>query len=315
MSQNDMVIADGDGLTVLSDMSAALQALASQSSGTSEPGTTYPGQPWWDTTNNLLKIRNGADNGWVTTASWDGTTWTPYVAGSAIDGNFVDVASATTAEIGAAASRNVRITGTTAITGLGTVAAGTTRHVRFADALTLTHNGTSLILPGGANITTAANDTATFVSLGSGNWLCIAYQKASGLAVSGASSASQAEMEAGSATDKTVTPGRQQFHKSAVKAHVVFAMDGTTEGDALNVSSVTDNGTGRFTVNFTTAFSAATYTAMAIADLGAASNSSILIFIGSRAVGSCAVRTQDGSNADSEGNVTKIHFLAMGDFA
>ena len=100
-----------------------------------------------------------------------------------LDQDFVDVASATTTDIGAAASRNVRITGTTTITGLGTVAAGIARLVRFAGALTLTHNGTSLILPGGANIATAANDAARFVSLGSGNWICTRYQRAAGLGV------------------------------------------------------------------------------------------------------------------------------------
>jgi hypothetical protein len=98
---------------------------------------------------------------------------------------YVDVASATTTDIGAAASLNVRITGTTTITSLGTVDAGITRNVRFAGALTLTHNATSLILKGGANITTAANDSATFISLGSGNWFCHDYEKANGRALAG----------------------------------------------------------------------------------------------------------------------------------
>jgi hypothetical protein len=91
-----------------------------------------------------------------------------------------DIASATTTDIGAATGEFVDVTGTTTITGLGTVAAGIVRTVRFTGALTLTHNATSLILPGGANITTAANDRAVFRSLGSGNWLCVAYVKASG---------------------------------------------------------------------------------------------------------------------------------------
>jgi hypothetical protein len=100
-------------------------------------------------------------------------------------GAFESIASATTTAIGGTTSNNVYITGTTTITGFGTIAAGITRRVRFADALTLTHNGTSLILPGSANITTAANDTADFVSLGSGNWLCTNYKKASGAAIVG----------------------------------------------------------------------------------------------------------------------------------
>jgi len=93
----------------------------------------------------------------------------------------VDVASATTTSIGAALSNNIRITGTTTITSLGTADAGITRNVRFSGALTLTYNATSLILPGSANITTVANDTAEFLSLGSGNWFCKAYNAASGV--------------------------------------------------------------------------------------------------------------------------------------
>lgn len=97
----------------------------------------------------------------------------------------VDVASATTTDIGAAASNYVQITGTTTITGLGTIASGVYRDVVFAGALTLTHNATSLILPTGANITTAAGDTAVFASEGSGNWRCLSYQRATGRALKG----------------------------------------------------------------------------------------------------------------------------------
>lgn len=91
-----------------------------------------------------------------------------------------DIASATTTDIGAATGNYVNITGTTTITGLGTIQAGTRRVVTFSGILTLTHNGTSLILPTGANITTAAGDTATFISLGSGNWKCVSYLRANG---------------------------------------------------------------------------------------------------------------------------------------
>jgi hypothetical protein len=93
----------------------------------------------------------------------------------------VDVASATSTAIGAAASNYVRITGTTTITGMGTVASGIYRDVVFDGALTLTYNATSLILPTAANIVTVAGDTAGFVSEGSGNWRCLWYQRATGL--------------------------------------------------------------------------------------------------------------------------------------
>jgi hypothetical protein len=93
------------------------------------------------------------------------------------------LASAATVAIGAAASNNILVTGTAPITAFDSIAAGVIRYVTFAGALTLTHNATSLILPGAANITTAANDTATMLSLGGRNWQCIAYQRSNGTSV------------------------------------------------------------------------------------------------------------------------------------
>lgn len=91
-----------------------------------------------------------------------------------------DIASATTTDLGAVVGLFNDITGTTTITGFGTVGAGVWKVIKFEGALTLTHNATSLILPGGANITTADGDIAIVVSEGSGNWRCVSYQKASG---------------------------------------------------------------------------------------------------------------------------------------
>ena len=93
---------------------------------------------------------------------------------------WVDLASAATTDLGAQTTDNLRITGTTTITSFGTAANGVTRNLRFAGALTLTQNGTSLILPGAANITTAAGDTGTAKSLGSGNWVLTDFQRATG---------------------------------------------------------------------------------------------------------------------------------------
>lgn len=100
------------------------------------------------------------------------------------------IASASTVDIGAATSNSIIISGTTTVTSLGTIGAGVERLVQFSGALTLTHNATSLILPGAANITTTSGDTAYFVSLGSGNWRCTGYQKNNGTAVVSALSSS-----------------------------------------------------------------------------------------------------------------------------
>ncbi len=109
-----------------------------------------------------------------------------------------DIASATTTDIGASTGNFIDVTGTTTITGLGTVQAGTIRFVRFTGILTLTHNGTSLILPTTANITTAANDRAIFASLGSGNWICLSYQRADGTPVGSAYTPTAANALSGS---------------------------------------------------------------------------------------------------------------------
>lgn len=99
------------------------------------------------------------------------------VAGGISNFAKTDVASAATCNIGAATTPVVRITGTTTITSFGTVA-NTRKYVYFAAALTLTHNATSLILPGAGDITTASGDVALFISDASGNWRCHNYQRA-----------------------------------------------------------------------------------------------------------------------------------------
>lgn len=69
MSQHDMVIDNGPGLAVRTDINAAIQALVQQSSGPIEPTVKYPGQLWLDTTiapDGLLRQRNQANNAWIT---------------------------------------------------------------------------------------------------------------------------------------------------------------------------------------------------------------------------------------------------------
>lgn len=95
----------------------------------------------------------------------------------------VIVASAISTAIGAAASNNVDISGVTTITSFDTVAEGINRKGRFTGVLTLTHNATSLILPGVVNITTAVNDRYEARSLGAGNWIVTKYEKADGTAL------------------------------------------------------------------------------------------------------------------------------------
>lgn len=90
------------------------------------------------------------------------------------------IASAATIDLSAKTAQFVSVTGITTITGLGTVSAGVVKTLIFAGALTFTHNATSLILPTAASITTAVDDVAVMLSLGSGNWRCVGYMRKSG---------------------------------------------------------------------------------------------------------------------------------------
>jgi hypothetical protein len=121
----------------------------------------------------------------------------------ASDAPWVDLASATTTDLSTVGA-NVRITGTTTITGFGTAPSGTTRKLRFAAALTLTHNATSLILPGAADITTAAGDTAEAISLGAGNWVLVDFTRAAGLPISATATGAALVAAADAAAARTV---------------------------------------------------------------------------------------------------------------
>lgn len=95
------------------------------------------------------------------------------------------VASAGTTDIWTPADGNyVHVTGTTTITSLGTAhQAGEERTVIFDGSLTLTHNGTSLILPGATSIPTAAGDRMIVRADTTANMNVIGYFPASGKAV------------------------------------------------------------------------------------------------------------------------------------
>ena len=110
-------------------------------------------------------------------------TGKPFVGGT-LTGSLneappVTIASAASIDIGAAASNTVIISGTAAITSLGTIAAGAIRYLRATGAFTLTHNATSLILPGGVNIVAAVGDVFRMESLGAGNWRMTGFQSGS----------------------------------------------------------------------------------------------------------------------------------------
>lgn len=177
------------GLTFSGDINAGMAALLSMNSGNSAPANgagaaPVTGELWLDTstTPNGIKIYDGMSWNVIGYMDVSGHVWEPPVGGGTDT-----LASAGTADLWSKRTAYVSVTGTTTITALASVSAvpGTVKVVRFAGALTLTHNATSLILPNnGSNITTAAGDSAVVLALTSTNVAVVAYVKADGTTLS-----------------------------------------------------------------------------------------------------------------------------------
>lgn len=71
MSQHDFSIANQTASSARTDINNALQALASLSSGSTAPSTTYANQLWYDTGNDQIKLRNEANSDWITLGTVD----------------------------------------------------------------------------------------------------------------------------------------------------------------------------------------------------------------------------------------------------
>lgn len=149
-------------------------------------------------------------------------------AASAGDGT---IASATTTDLSTVNDGDITVSGTTTITGFGTLTAGIKKILTFSGALTLTHNATSLILPGAANITTAAGDVAIMRSLGSGNWKCIAFTRSASLPATAGANADITSMTA--LTAPTVAANPIRATDLQVQLATAFTTGGTSTAFTL----------------------------------------------------------------------------------
>ena len=116
-----------------------------------------------------------------------------------------NIASAATINLTTATGNAVHVTGATQIDAV-TLGSGMWRMVIFDGALTLAHSATANNLPGGANITTAANDRALYWSDGTTVY-CAAYNKASGKATVAPAVSDVTGLGAGVATALAINVG------------------------------------------------------------------------------------------------------------
>jgi hypothetical protein len=171
------------------------------------------------------------------------STGTPVVVNGATGDGYVQKTDGTAVKIGAGNADTV------------------TTNANLTGPVTSVGNATTLAIidAKGDLIVGTAADTTVRVAVGANDTILTA-DSAQAAGVKWAAVATQAEMEAASSTSVSVTPGRVQYHPGVAKAVVKFNGTGTVAIlSSYNVSSITDNGVGDYTVNFTTAFSSVNY--------------------------------------------------------
>ncbi len=251
MSQHDMVIANQTFPSFRADVNDALQALASTSKGNTRPPTVYAGQLWIDD--------NTPSSSLWTLYLYDGTHDVPVGLVDTTAGLFTPLQNPFAGTAGGSGNA-VTLALTPARTAYLT---GEFYTFIAANANTgaTTVNIDSL---GAKNVTVRGSATLPAGSIRSGMLCVIQYDGTRFQLLNPAlDAATQSTMEAGSSTTTFVPPGLQQFHPSAAKFWVKHD-DGTTIAASYNVSSITDNGTGDHTVNFSNAFSSADYCVVAL---------------------------------------------------
>ena len=96
MSQHDLNIANQGFPAFRADLNDALLALGSTNSGATAPATTFANQLWYDTANNILKIRNEDNDAWISIATLDQTGDLVSAIGSTTLANLVSLAGSET---------------------------------------------------------------------------------------------------------------------------------------------------------------------------------------------------------------------------
>jgi hypothetical protein len=94
LSQHDLSIANQGFPAFRSDLNDALQALGTQSSGATAPSTTFANMMWYDTANNVLKMRNEDNDAWISLLTLNQSTDVVSQIGSYVLANLAQLGTA-----------------------------------------------------------------------------------------------------------------------------------------------------------------------------------------------------------------------------
>ena len=244
MAQHDYVIANASGLAVRQDINNALAAVVSNNSGSAAPSTTYAYMWWSDTTTGLLKQRNAANSAWITVGTLGSANLglLPTSGGTLTGALLVD-------DSGTAALPAVAFDGD-ADTGI---------YRKAANELGVATAGILRAWFDSAGVNLDAQGDTRYWDSDSSNY--VAFQAPATVA----SNVTWTLPSADGASSEALTTngsGTLSFTGTTCRAWVNFNGTGTVAIRAsYNVSSITDNGVGDYTVNFTTALADGNYSA------------------------------------------------------
>jgi hypothetical protein len=90
MATHDYVISNASFPNTRSDLNNSLSAIVSNNSNATAPSTTYAYMWWYDTTTNILKMRNAGDDAWISLATFNQTNDTVDWTDSSVTADLVN---------------------------------------------------------------------------------------------------------------------------------------------------------------------------------------------------------------------------------
>jgi len=133
MAQHDYTIDNQTFPSYRTDHNNSLSAIASNNSGATEPSTTYAYQWWYDTSSNILKLRNADNDAWINIGTFDQTNDTVTLVGT--EAILPTITSISPDTIDNTAS-NVVITGTNYVITPNVEIISTTGAITFPNSIT-----------------------------------------------------------------------------------------------------------------------------------------------------------------------------------